>query len=556
VPSTQTRAEPAPADAQPGAAAAPARPRTLWPLVAAGVALELVWLLVAALTFPLTGSLAYARNWIVALGPIWSAFEWVLVRLDALVPGVYAGDQPHPAAAVLFLGAMGIGYAAYLFAIVRLDARPGSASKALGVVVVFAVMFQVTLWFMPGIMTTDLASYVMYGRVAGVYDANPYVVPPAAFPNDSLLPWWIARMWYSTTASYGPLWIDLSWVIARLTGGMDQLGQILTYRLLVNAVHLANLGLVWWLLRRLSTPARLATFVAFAWSPLLLFQIAGNGHNDAVMLLFMLLACATLVSSRHWMVALAWLGLATLLKWTPALMAMYCLAAWLRCLATWRQRLVRLAGAAALLAGLALVVAAPWLQGIVTNVEGILDSVDVGYANWLMDVPAAWFAAHVLDRSGVATEQARATARLVFTVPAVAACAVLIAVELRRLWRTAVPDAPLAMLRAILGASTRTLLIVLVLVSPQVHPWYFSWPLTLGLLLGWRDTTARLAVAYSLLFPPVAFIRDQTGDSPVDPLLVLYAVVPLALPAVAWLRRRPHRLRSDARAYAPPRTPL
>jgi hypothetical protein len=37
----------------------------------------------------------------------------------------------------------------------------------------------------------------------------------------------------------------------------------------------------------------------------------------------------------------------------------------------------------------------------------------------------------------------------------------------------------------------------------------------------------------------VAFIRDHTGAPPVDPLLVAYAVLPLALPAIAWLRRQP-----------------
>jgi hypothetical protein len=546
-------------DAPPATArqGSPVRAANLWPLVLAGLVLEMVWLIVAALTYPLSASPAYIKGWPVAIGPFWSVFEWILVQLDALAPGVYGGDLPHTPAVVVFVGALLLGCAVYILAIHALDGRLGSHPAAPGVVAIFALLFQVTLWLMPGILTTDLATYAVYGRIAGVYNANPYVVPPSAFPDDLFVPWWLSRVWITTTASYGPLWIDLSSVVARFTAGLDQIGQMLIYRLLINLVYLADLALVWRLLKRLSAPSRLATFVAFAWSPLLLFQVAANSHNDSVMLVFMLLAVAALLGGRSpaavftspsrparlsnvaWLGALACLLLATLVKWVPALAGLFFGVAWVRCLAGWRQRLIWLGCAAALLGGLTLLVAAPWLQGLITAGPGVAAGSAVGYANWLVDVPAAWFAAHVLDRGGVDTAHARAVARVLFTVPAVAAFAVVLGLEVRRVWRATNPAAPRETLRAILGASARTLLTAIVLVSPEVHPWYFSWPLTLGLLLGWRDMTARVAIAYSLMFPPVAFIRDHTGAPPVDPLLVAYAVLPLALPASAWLRRQP-----------------
>jgi hypothetical protein len=502
--------------------------------------LELVWLLIAALTYPLTASAAYATTWAPLLGPLWSAFDWLLRRLDALAPGLYTGAQPHAAAFALFLGALIVGCAVYLFAIRTMDGAPALHPAALGLVVVFALIFQVTLFFMPGILSTDLATYAVNGRISAVYGANPYVVPPSAFPNDLFLPWWIARGWYTTTSPYGPLWTDISWLIARFTGDLDQIPQMLSYRLLVNIVQVANLALFWWLIGRLAVTARLATFVAFAWSPLLLFQVDANGHNDAVMLLFILLAFAVLASrpgNRAWVVALMLLVLGALVKWAAAAPALYCAVAWARGLPTWRQRVYWLGAAGAILAAVTLLIASPWIPGLLAPRTTEAD-VGIVYANWLVDVPAAWFAGHVLDRAGHALDEARHTARLVFQVPALLVVVALVLLEVRRVWRVAERQVPLETLHAVLAASTRALLAAIVLASPQVQAWYFSWPLTLGLLLGWRTMTARVALAYSLLFPPVAYLRDQTGSNPVDPLLVAYAVLPLALPAAAWLRLR------------------
>jgi hypothetical protein len=181
-------------------------------------------------------------------------------------------------------------------------------------------------------------------------------------------------------------------------------------------------------------------------------------------------------------------------------------------------------------------IAAPWLPGLFSPGNGA--NFNVNYTHSLIDVPAAWLAEHVLDRKGLAVLEARATARTIVLIPAVLVFVVLVVVEVRRLWRVAPPDAVLQTNRALIAASTRTFLVFLVLVSTQVQAWYFSWPLALGVLLGWRDTTARVAIAYSVLFPLVAYVREETSQNPVDPLLVAYAILPLALPAARWLRGR------------------
>ena len=45
--------------------------------------------------------------------------------------------------------------------------------------------------------------------------------------------------------------------------------------------------------------ARLTAFVVFAWNPLMLFDAAGNAHNDALMVTLLLLGIVPLVWSTR-----------------------------------------------------------------------------------------------------------------------------------------------------------------------------------------------------------------------------------------------------------------
>src|SRR5437899_2946084 len=104
------------------------------------------------------------------------------------------------------LGLMIAGYVTGLWAIS--SARGGGAGVSVGWVVVgFALAFRLTLLLLPGLFSTDVFSYVMYGRIAGVYDQNPYVLAPSGFPNDPFLGW-VFPFWRDQPSVYGPLWTD------------------------------------------------------------------------------------------------------------------------------------------------------------------------------------------------------------------------------------------------------------------------------------------------------------------------------------------------------------
>src|SRR5205823_8304365 len=128
---------------------------------------------------------------------------------------------------------------------------------------------------------------------------------------------------------------------------------IFAYKLLMNAVQAINLLLVWWLLGRIMRDrprARLTAFLVFAWNPLMLFDAAGNAHNDALMVTLVLLGIVPLVLRERptnvgWLWGTFFVGMSTLIKYTTGLVGVFFVVAWARRLATWPHRIVWIGGA-------------------------------------------------------------------------------------------------------------------------------------------------------------------------------------------------------------------
>ena len=125
--------------------------------------------------------------------------------------------------------------------------------------------------------------------------------------------------------------------------------QVFAYKLLMNVVQVINLALVWWLLGRVmpgKPRARLAAFVLFAWNPLMLFDAAGNAHNDALMVTLVLLGIAPLVARRQqptnvsWVLGTFFVGLSALIKYTTGLVGLFFIVPWARRLPNWPARLL------------------------------------------------------------------------------------------------------------------------------------------------------------------------------------------------------------------------
>ena len=138
-------------------------------------------------------------------------------------------------------GLMSVGYVAALV-VLRQATR-----AAAGIVIGGAVTFRLTLALLPGLFSTDIFSYVMYGRISAVYGQNPYLRPPADFADDPFLAW-VFPFWRGQPTVYGPVWTHFSWLLSALTSDLSNFDQVLAYRAALVLAEAATLGVIWLLL--------------------------------------------------------------------------------------------------------------------------------------------------------------------------------------------------------------------------------------------------------------------------------------------------------------------
>jgi len=141
--------------------------------------------------------------------------------------------------------------------------------------------------FTPASTSDDISSYASYGRLLIIHHANPYFIPPSAFPQD---PTYHPVYWRHVVSIYGPIWTVISAFLGWLAS-IDGLGYLITFRVFTFAAHLLNILLVTAILRAMNRSPRTITLGAllYAWNPLVLLESSLGGHNDTFMVTFILL---------------------------------------------------------------------------------------------------------------------------------------------------------------------------------------------------------------------------------------------------------------------------
>jgi alpha-1,6-mannosyltransferase len=143
----------------------------------------------------------------------------------------------------------------------------------------------------PPLFSHDVYSYVDYARLGVLHGLDPYVFRPDAFPAD---PAFAHVTWTRVVSAYGPLftlltyplaWLPVSAAVAalKLAAGASVLGiAILVARIAPG---------------RGVNPLGAAAFVAL--NPVVLLQVVGGGHNDALAMLVATAGIAAVLSARQ-----------------------------------------------------------------------------------------------------------------------------------------------------------------------------------------------------------------------------------------------------------------
>jgi len=167
-------------------------------------------------------------------------------------------------------------------------------SLAMRLIWLTAVVSGCIYIFTPVTTSDDISSYASYGRLLIIHHANPYFIPPSAFLQDPTYP---LIYWRHVVTIYGPIWTLISAFLGWLAG-INSLGYLITFRVFIFAAYLLNILLVTAILRAMNRSPRTIALgtLLYAWNPLVLMESSLGGHNDILMVTFVLLG--VLLSAR------------------------------------------------------------------------------------------------------------------------------------------------------------------------------------------------------------------------------------------------------------------
>jgi hypothetical protein len=370
-------------------------------------------------------------------------------------------------------------FAAVYLAYRRAPARP---TRVYWVVLgLLALVFCGTLLFMFPVGAADLFDQIFRGRILGHYGANPFFATPDSFADDPLRPW--VGSWANTASPYGPAW-EVPAAAMSLLAGDDLWANLLAFKGLVIGAYIVAALCLWGTLRRLRPDWAARGLLLFAWNPLILFETAGNGHNDMVMIAWMLAAMYLLARGGRWaLFAPAALMGAALVKFVPGLLMLPLLAVlWYDAgplPTTIRRRLGRVSIGAVLAGGLAVAAYAPFWHG--TGTIGALARGSLFTAS-IPKVVVDFLAEQIISTNRglsllLATQQAEGWVR---SAAAGLAVGWVLVQTLRIIW--AAQDAPdrLTLLTVGYRAMYEILFVTLLFATLWFQPWYLQWLIALA----------------------------------------------------------------------------
>ncbi|WP_236240203.1 polyprenol phosphomannose-dependent alpha 1,6 mannosyltransferase MptB [Streptomyces sp. CC228A] len=383
----------------------------------------------------------------------------------------------------------------------------------------------------PPLYSADVYSYIAQGAMVveghDVYAAGPSVLDPAGLGGDAAAS--VGGHWTDTPAPYGPVFLLVAQGITVATDG-----RIVPAVLGMRLVAVASLALaVWALLRLAPGGARNGALWLGALNPLLLIHVVGGMHNDGLMAALLLAAAALALRGRRWVAGSALVGLAMMVKSPAALGLLFIGVVVAREAAGPPLRRAAkallgpgsVAAATAVAATLAGGTGFGWLrtQSVAGSIHTALSfSSDLGYA---LGRSMHYF-------SGTHPDPVKRAVQAMGLTLALALIAYLAAHVLRGL---------LDPVKA-LGLA----LLVLVLLSPVVQPWYLLWAVPLLAATAWRGRTAR---GLAVLCAAFAYVTAPDGSTPA----YAFAAAAVACAVAAHRTLRPADAPAAARVPAPRR---
>lgn len=492
--------------------------RAFWRLLFLGLLLALLYLALYPLFAGAALNHAYTKPLLLEAFPWLPRFDWTTWAPVARSINHIAFFSPGTAYANLLLLFLAIAFGVLLIAarvgsrVAREHLSTGESRLLFWTILILAALFSLIFLFAPAVMSQDMFLYALYGRMVTVYHVNPYMAAPQILSSNllhDLVPQPVGP------APYGPLWIDTT--LAVVVSARDSIANILfDFRLLALVVHLLNSVLIWHILSRLRSEARIAGTLLYAWNPVVLLLGIAEMHYDLVVILFILLA-SFFYQRKAFLLSWICLLLATLMNPLVLLLLPFFLRA------LWKESRVMQGGRRFLwwttivgISALILVLAyAPYWRGL--GVAGVETQIRLALVPDMAinSLDAAVLHLHILS-TGSPAAIAWITSPLSWSIMAAVIIAILL---LLGTWL--VENLEFALL---FGSWIYLAALVL---SPLYQPWFILLPLTLAICsASTRTTMLALLLAAGALLSYYFLLWPQPWVS--------QALVTIGLPLLIW----------------------
>lgn len=389
------------------------------------------------------------------------------------------------------------------------------------IIIAATVAFNALMLALYPVDAADIFDYIVRARMQVYYGANPFYQNPSSIPavkNDSFYRY---MGWPDVPTAYGPWWEMAAAAVARIPGN-GVIENVLAFKGFAILAYFATLVVVGWTLKRHAPQRALYGVTFLAWNPLAVFSIAGNGHNDSVMILFLVLGFALMIE-KHWtLAALAIVG-GALVKFIPALVFPVIILAALQHLGGWWARIRYLA-----VTGLASAAMVAISYGHYWRGGDILGQ---DWRTHLFTTSLATLAKAYLEH-----QYDPKLADLLISRGAAALIMLWIAWELVRLWRRGSAGATFNW-EPYVGAGITILLFYLLVTCLWFQPWYTLWAIGLAALLPDKMLsrgTYVVTIAGSLKMPIIDFWM-QVRPGHVPPFDQRELQVTLGTLGLAWI---------------------
>jgi len=252
----------------------------------------------------------------------WSVLSWsnlALIVLGCALLGLYRYGvqglqaESHDLGYIVWFIKLALVQSALYFAAAWLVWRASSSRSTLIIAVIFAALFRLSILLAPPMLSDDIYRYIWDGRVqaAGI---NPYRYVPAdealaGLRDEAVYPK-INRRDNAHTI-YPPVAQAFYFLVTRVSESVTWMKAAMV---MCEAVAFFALTL---LLASFGWPR--ARVLIFAWHPLVVWEIAGSGHVDAVMIALIALALLARRKQNQAITGIA-LGCAARIKFLPVVL--------------------------------------------------------------------------------------------------------------------------------------------------------------------------------------------------------------------------------------------